>query len=244
MSGLERTPSYDADSLVTYDKSVDFLSDPRFVSAYRRGMDSGHHICRPKGSSDDLHIEWRVHVALWAASHGTKLDGDFVECGVNTGMMSLAICEFLDFDTLGKTFWLFDTYAGIPREQITPAEAKLGRHDENDRYYSESYDTARRNFAPFRNAKLVRGRVPDSLANVRVERVAYLSLDMNVAEPEVAALRFFWGKLSPGAIVLLDDYAWLGYRPQKDAIDDLASELGVDVLTLPTGQGLIVRPPS
>ena len=236
-------PSYDADGLVVYDKSVDFLDDPRFRSAYWRGMDSGHHICRPKGSSDDLHIEWRVHVALWAASHGAKLDGDFVECGVNTGMMSLAICEFLDFDALDKTFWLFDTFAGIPDEQITPAEARLGRNAENEQYYSDVYDVARRNFAPFRHAQLVRGRVPDSLSTVEIDGVAYLSLDMNIAEPEVAALRFFWVRLTPGATVLLDDYGWTGYRPQKDAIDELASELDVAVLTLPTGQGLIVRPP-
>src|SRR5882672_10236380 len=89
--------SYLADALAVWHKSVDFLHDPRFVSAYRRGMDSGHHIGRAPGSTEDLHIEWRVHVLLWAAQHASELQGDFVECGVNTGMYSLAICEYLDF---------------------------------------------------------------------------------------------------------------------------------------------------
>jgi hypothetical protein len=36
---------------------VDFLTDPRFVAAYRRGMASGDHISREPGSDDDIHIE-------------------------------------------------------------------------------------------------------------------------------------------------------------------------------------------
>ncbi len=52
----------------------------------------------------------------------------------------------------------------------------------------------------------MRGKVPESLATVEIERVAYLSLDMNIAYPEIEALKHFWPKLVPGAIVVLDDY--------------------------------------
>ena len=33
----------------------------------------------------DPKIEWRVHVALWAAKCAVRAEGDFVECGVNHG---------------------------------------------------------------------------------------------------------------------------------------------------------------
>ena len=69
-----------------------------------------------------------------------------------------------------------------------------------------------------------------------------MSLDMNIAEPEVAALAFFWDKLVPGAVVTLDDYAWADHQPQKRALDAFAASVGVRILTLPTGQGLIIRP--
>src|SRR5262249_12311853 len=80
-------PSYDADNLVTWNQSVDFISDKRFLSAYQRGMDSGHQILRPAGSREDIHIEWRVAIACWAAQHAKRLPGDFVECGTNTGIV-------------------------------------------------------------------------------------------------------------------------------------------------------------
>jgi hypothetical protein len=65
---------------------------------------------------------------------------------------------------------------------------------------------------------------------------------MNIAKPERAAIAYFWPKLSHGAIVVLDDYAWQGFEEQKAAMDEFAERVGVEVLTLPTGQGLILRP--
>src|SRR5262245_33108214 len=142
---FEAEPSYAADFLKTWNKSVDFLTDPRFVSAYRRGMDSGHAIGRPRGSQEDIHIEWRIHTCVWAASHAAQLPGDFVECGVNTGIMSLAICEYLNFSAIHKTFWLFDTFGGVPLEQLTADEWAAGRDKETDKYF-ECYEITKRNF--------------------------------------------------------------------------------------------------
>lgn len=237
-------PGYDADNLTVYNKSVGFLDDPRFKRAYRSGMDSGHHIVRPPGSDADIHIEWRIHVLLWAASLASRLPGDFVECGVNTGIFSLAICDYLDFNATGKSFWLFDTFRGIPEDQVSEREREIGRLHENEAWYSDCFELAAANFAPFPRAKLVRGKVPDTLSSVQIDHVAYLSIDMNIVEPEVAALTFFWDKLTPGAPVVLDDYGWADHLPQKEALDLFAAERAVEILTLPTGQGLLVRPPS
>lgn len=235
------TPTYDADALTVWQKDTSFLGEPRFAHAYQAGMQSGHKICRPKGSTEDLHIEWRVFVACWAAWHATRLPGAFVECGTNTGIVSLAVCHYVDFNATGKTFYLFDTFSGIPDEQISEVERALGRATENATYYEECYDLARENFRPFPRVRLVRGRVPDTLGTVSIERVCYLHLDMNIALPERAAIEHFWDKLVPGAPVLLDDYAWLGYAPQKRTLDEFAVDRNLTILTLPTGQGLLLR---
>jgi O-methyltransferase len=65
---------------------------------------------------------------------------------------------------------------------------------------------------------------------------------MNSAEPEIEAVRRLWPQMTAGAVVLLDDYGGgPAYRPQKQAFDALARELGFHILALPTGQGLIVK---
>ena len=44
--------------------------------------------------------------------------------------------------------------------------------------------------------------------------------------------------------MILDDYGWLGYVPQKEAMDEFAATVGGRILTLPTGQGLLLKPPA
>ena len=45
----------------------------------------------------------------------------------------------------------------------------------------------------------------------------------------------------PGTVVLLDDYAYDGYRSQKLGMDAFARSKGVPILSLPTGQGLLLK---
>jgi hypothetical protein len=230
--------TYNGDGLITGARNVSFLRDGRFMDAYRYGMFSGHMI--GGGTSIDLHIEWRVAVCCWAAQHGTRLDGDFVECGVNTGILSLAVCKYVGFNDFDKSFYLFDTFAGIPESQMSEDE-RTDRLISNTKY-PDCFDLARENFSQFPRARLVRGIVPESLSTVQVGRVAYLSIDMNIAYPERMAIEHFWPKLATGAIVVLDDYGWTRYEAQKETMDEFARSVGVEILTLPTGQGLLVKP--
>jgi O-methyltransferase len=236
----ETRPDFAHDGMKLYGKSMDWLHDEAFVTAYAAGMNTGHHVCRPKGSTEDIRIEYRVYLCCWAARHAAKLPGDFVECGVNTGITSVAICTLLDFGRVPKRFFLFDTYRGLPMEQAIESE-RAARAIENDRYYEECFALATRNFAKWPNCILVRGRIPETLGVHEIERVAYLHLDMNLAAPEVAAIGHFWPRMTTGGVVMLDDYGFEQYRPQKVALDAWARSVGVEIATLPTGQGLILK---
>lgn len=230
---------YANDGLISFHRHA-FLDDPAFQRAYERGA-------RALGTGDWYQWHWRVHVGLWAAASASKLDGDFVECGVNYGFMSSAVMEFLDWDRLGKTFYLLDTFAGLdPRFSTTedPGAGDLKRNEHHLRtgMYVSGVDTVRANFAQWQNQRIIVGSIPETLHQVDTRAVAFLHIDMNCAPPEVAALRYFWPRLSPGAFVLLDDYAYRGFDEQRLAMDELANELGVQICALPTGQGLLIKP--
>ena len=112
----------------------------------------------------------------------------------------------------------------------------------NQGEYEECYEDVLKTFAPFPNARIIRGLVPSTLSQVESEQICYLSIDMNNPEPEISALRFFWPRLVHGAVVLLDDYAYSeSYRPSKTAIDALGIAMRFQVLTMPTGQGVIIK---
>ncbi len=228
-------PEYDGDFLAVWSQKIEFLKDPRFLAAYQRGMNSGHQFGNSAGR-----LEWRAHTACWAATHAKGLPGDFVECGVNTGILSLAVCEYIDFNATGKNFWLFDTFSGIPEGQASNTEAARAR-EENETFYFDCWEIAQRNFAKYPNAHLIRGIVPESLPQAPVEKVCYLSIDMNLAAPERAAIEYFWPKLVTGAVIILDDYGFDKYQEQKSTMDEFAAQMGTEVMHLPTGQGVLLK---
>ena len=216
----------------------DFMREPRFLAAYDRGLKAA--------GGDDYKWYWRVHIALWAARTAAGVAGDFVECGVNRGFLSSAIMHDLDWNRLGRTFYLLDTFAGLDERSADETHIAMSRANLASGFYvagESGLESVRRNFAEWGDgARLVVGAVPETLDQVDAARVAFLSLDMNHAGPEAAALERLWPRLSPGAVVLSDDYAYLGYPEHKPVLDAAAGRLGVSFAALPSGQGLLIKP--
>ena len=228
---------YDQDGLITIHNDH-FRRTPSFRAAYQRGVEASNGV--------DSAFEWRVHVALWAAKMSLRVPGDFIECGVNSGFISSAIMQHLHWNSVERRFFLIDTFKGPPLDQYDSVEIERGRRRvAEDALAAGAYvtDLARvqQNFAEWPNAIITQGVVPDVLPEISTNQVAFLHLDMNCAHPERAALQFFWQRLSPGAIVLLDDYTYFGYEQQTSVIDAVAETIGAEILSMPTGQGIIMK---
>lgn len=223
--------TYNQDGLATT-HNADFINEPRFAAAYEAGRSTG------SWTFGDLH--WRAYIVCWAAERGASLAGDFVECGVNRGGYALAVIKYTNFETLNKKFYLLDTYEGLVERLITPEEKAAGvRAGE----YEPCYDAVVRTFSPYdKQVRIIKGIVPDTLPQVDAEQIAFLSIDMNTRDPEIAAAECFWDRLVSGAVIVLDDYGWRKHIEQKKAFDDFARKRGTAVLALPTGQGLIFKP--
>jgi O-methyltransferase len=222
--------AYLQDGLFTVHNS-DFRRDRKFREAYRLG--------KATGSWGRQDVEWRAYVCCWAAWSVRDKGGDFVECGVNRGGLSRTVIHYVDFDQLNKQFWLLDTYEGLVDSLISDDERRRGILPGG---YEPCYEQVVQTFRSFQGVRIVRGVVPDSLSQVTADTICYLSLDMNNAAPEIAAAGHFWDRLVSGGIIILDDYGWSKQINQKIAFDRFAEARNVRVLSLPTGQGLLIKP--
>jgi hypothetical protein len=227
---------YGRDGLFTY-HSDSFRQDGEFGRAYARGVAASDGV--------DPHFEWRIHVALWAGRMALRVPGDFVECGVNAGFVSSAMMRALKWDG-SRRFYLVDTFAGPPLNQYSEAEVQSGQLAKAERAvasggYVTDVDRIRANFSEWRNVELVAGAVPAVLNGRMPTEVAFLHVDMNSAPPERAAFEFFWPRIGTGGVILFDDYCHGGCREQTEALDDTARVLGAEILSLPTGQGLVIK---
>lgn len=207
--------------------NADFQKEDRFKAAFARAMERGN-----------LGYAWNTKLACWAAQQALKLEGDFVECGTNRGSLNAAILEYVDWlsQKNDRRFYMFDTFSGLVDSMVSDAD--MGAYNYR---YVPCYEETRDYFAKYPGVTLVQGVVPESLSTVKIDKVAYLSIDMNCAAPEKAALEYFWPRLVSGGVILLDDYGWRGYENQKRVHDDFARSVGHEVLPLPTGQGLIIK---
>jgi O-methyltransferase len=224
--GTLRRATYTEDGLAAR-RLTSFLYSEKFNAAYDAG--------KRTGSWGTMDLRWRVFVACWAAGHAKMIPGDFVECGVNRGGMSRAVMEYIEFGTTDKKFYLLDTYSGIP-SGMRCASADLPFE------YSECFEAVKQTFKQFSNVRVIRGIVPQTLPEVDSKCIAYLSIDMNCAEPEIAAAEYFWDRISSGGVIVLDDYCYSEhYEIQNKAFDEFARNRNLEVLAIPTGQGLIFK---
>jgi len=229
--------TYSSDLLYTY-HNCDFMKDKKFIESYELGKATD-----VNGTVlGDYDIYWRIHVLCWAANHAKILPGDFVDCGVNTGIFSRAIINYIDFNSTGKKYYLLDTFSGLDSKYSTEEEMNQQLNVKYKKNKDTLYDQVKLTFKDF-NVEIIKGSVPKTLNLVKSDKIAYLSIDMNCIQPEVDALNFFWDKMVSGGVIILDDYGYGNVtNKQKEAHDKFAKLKNVEILSLPTCQGLIIKP--
>lgn len=229
------------DRLLTLDKTAAFRDDPRFAAAMRDvSSDTGAtQYASPDG------ISWRLNTLVWAARAALHVPGDFVECGVYKGDMSWVVTELVDLAGAKRTFYLFDTFEGFSPKYSSEDDFPLAPqfYHSADRGYNvpQLYASVRERFLGKPYVKVIKGVVPDIISETSPNRIAFMHIDMNSAAPEVGALELLFERVSPGGMVIFDDYGWFLHKKQKDAEDHFMAERGQEILELPTGQGLLIK---
>ena len=213
------------DNVMLFQRNLGYRRNKRFVNAFNANA----------FTAQEKSLELRLNTLTWAAEHALHVEGDFVECGVWKGFCSAVITDYLDFKHIPKTYYLYDTFEGIP----------------------EGYDTEKHNspllsepgldekvierFRKHPNVRVIKGIVPQSFEQAVPEKVAFLHLDMNSSKSEIEALEALFEKVSSGGVIVFDDYGWTGYSAQQLAEDEFMRKRGHRILELPTGQGLLIK---
>lgn len=214
---------FTGDNLITIGRNLSFLGDASFMAAHRRHALTGQ----------EQSIIWRNYVQCWAAKSvvSRKIPGDLVECGCYKGVSAAIVCDYLNFRESERHYFLYDLF----EHDASMIHHALPEHG------TTLFDEVKRRFSVYPNVTVTKGFVPDILDEVAPAVVSFLHVDLNNAPAEIGALDRLFDRVSPGGIVLFDDYGWRFYRAQKDAEDPWLAARGYQVLELPTGQGLIFK---
>jgi O-methyltransferase len=214
---------YMSDNLFAWMRNNSALEDGPFMRAWQSNL----------MNAADQAVLWRRYILCCAAYHCVQLDGDFVECGVLLGTGVKTVIDFFGKDHFPKQFWAYDTFDSNPVE---------GHNFTLEGQRPGLFEQVQARFAGYDNVRLVRGLLPECLEGNSPERIAYLHLDMNQAEFEIAVLDRLFERMVPGGVLILDDYEWSSaYREQKIKEDVWFEARQYRVFPLPTGQGLVLK---
>jgi O-methyltransferase len=210
-----------ADNLITFGHTRGFLTEPNFVAA----------VTAARPAQAELAFVWRTHTLCWAANSCLALPGDFVECGCYEGYSFNVLLHYLA-GVVGRRCYLYDVFDPVPGS---------GQGKRLPAHSAELFERVQARFRPWQNVAVIRGQVPQILAETAPHIIAFMHIDMNNAAAELGALEQLFDRVSPGGMIVFDDYGWTGYRGQKRAADIFMRDRGLSVLELPTGQGLVVK---
>ena len=217
---------YSAD-IISTDASTNFMNDELFIRAYNevKKTDTRGYL----GSQD---IRWRIHTIVWAAKVAENIEGDFVDCGGGFGYFMSSIYEYLNFSSLDKTYYMFDSFSG--------QDTRYGdiNHFES---FGDWYQDVLNNHGNKQNLKILKGYLPEKLNDVTIDKISFLSVDLNSVNPEIDCLNILWDKISKGGIIILDDYGFPGCSNQREAHDTFFKSKNRLVYTCPTGQGIVIK---
>jgi O-methyltransferase len=217
---------YAADNLITFNRNLTFTLDPDFSESFKKNV-----VTKQEGS-----LKWRLHTLCWAASHSLEIAGDFVECGVYLGFSMSVVAEYLNFSSIKKKMYLYDTYQGIPEE--------YNSEKRSNRVYDQKpdmYEQVMKKFQQYKNILPIKGTVPDSFDIKCPKKIAFLHIDMNSSKSEIAALEHLFDRVTKGGIIIFDDFGWMGYDKQTNAEIEWLKKRNHKILELPTGQGMVIK---
>jgi O-methyltransferase len=182
---------------------------------------------------DNYHSLDRKYVLAELMKAARQVAGDTAECGAYQGASSWLICRAIQ--GLPKEHHVFDSFQGLSR----PGERDGAYWKEGDLKAGE--DEFRSRMKDFANYRVHSGWIPERFPHVADRTFCFVHVDVDLHKPTLDTMEFFYPRMSPRGMMLLDDYGFTSCPGVREAIDGFMKDKPEPVLSLPTGQGLVIR---
>jgi O-methyltransferase len=128
----------------------------------------------------------------------TQLEGDVAEVGVFRGGVGILLGDMLP----NKNIYLFDTFEGIP--EVCEKDNFHIVKDFDDVDYEEVKET----LSEWSNIKVYKGFFPNEQSNQLLsnKKFSIVHIDTDTYNSYIDCLEFFYPRMVPNGLILLDDY--------------------------------------
>jgi O-methyltransferase len=179
----------------------------------------------------------RAYTLISLARYAKGVRGNFAEAGVFRGGSALLLAEVVK--NTDKKFYLFDSFQGLPKADPTRDPQHFRGGD-----FSEGAETVKQRLSEFQPWMDFReGWIPETFDGLASERYAFAHVDVDLYQATLDCCRYFYPRLTPGGILLFDEYGFASTRGEKLAADEFFSDKPERPIPLITGQALVLKMP-
>jgi len=199
-----------------------YLDDHSFIRDYSSMTEKGnYHTLDKKFVLDQL-----TQLAL-------SVPGDTAECGTYRGSSSFFVCRRIQ--GTGKHHHVFDSFEGLSAPSAADGtfwvKGALTMPEE----------VARKTLSPYPFVEFHRGWIPTTFESVKDRTFCFLHVDVDLFQPTLESLGFFYQRLAKGGVIIGDDYGLRTCPGARQAFDDFFKTKPEPIVHLSTGQALIIK---
>ena len=183
--------------------------------------------------------------------YSMDIEGLRAECGVYRGTSALAMCRAARTENEaydGSDLHLVDSFEGTSapgtedRFAVRPSRpGNLAYKVIHEQSLSAPIEKCRAALKEFPGVSLHKGWIPEPFATLPDAPWAFVHIDVDVHQPTLAALEYFYPRMASGGFIICDDYSAPFFPGASRAWDAYCASNNVPFVVLPTGQSVIVR---
>jgi O-methyltransferase len=181
----------------------------------------------------------RCYVLWTTLRQALANEGDVFECGVFRGGTALlqALTMQASAALQHRKLHLFDSFEGMP--ETVQGVDRLKRGD----FGGTSAKRVEDLLQAFPFAQVHSGFIPATFAGLKVDKVCWAHIDVDIYQSVCDCIGFIYPKLSPGGFMIFDDYGFPSCPGARRAVDESFAHSAEVPICLPTGQCLVVKSP-
>lgn len=163
--------------------------------------------------------------------------GDTVECGALAGATSYFICR----ERPQTTHHVFDSFEGLPQPRREDSPPFPWARSWQPGELCSPQKTLERNLAAFSRLKVYPGWIPGRFDEVAEVAFSFVHIDVDLYQPTLDSIAFFYPRTTRGGILVCDDYGYLNCAGAKQACDEFMADKPEPLIHLPTGQAVVFK---
>lgn len=222
-----------------------FQKDNKYYNLYFEGLEKSQNQNTDNFFKQCRHLDL-INLALIALKK--EVVADFAEAGCWKGHSSYFLSKLINDYNLKKNknikFFIFDSFEGL--SEINEKDKNVKKLDQNlikkikTQFVSNDQFVKNEVLKDFKFVEIFKGWIPEKFNKVKDKKFSFVHIDVDLYEPTLQSLEFFFPRLIEGGIIVCDDYNSFGFDGAKKAWDEFFNKNKVKINFSPAVSGSFI----